>query len=101
MASNDPASEFDQAASRIIDLGNRFLDEHPEADDWEVASGLIAGAVQFWLFSRQPCGDSFCESCAEISTPERRLQMLMDEMSQFAEESDYFHTPNDLLAGRA
>lgn len=101
MASDQRVNEFDQAASRIIDMGNRFLDEHPEADDWEVASGLLAGAVQFWLFSRQPCGDNYCESCAEISTPDQRLNLLIEEIRQFAEESDYFHTPNDLLAGRA
>jgi len=97
----DNNDEFDKAASDTIDLGNRLLDDHPDADNFEVASGLLAGAVQFWLFSRQPCKDPYCTSCADILTPEQRLKLLTEEIRQFAEESDYYHTPNDLIAGHA
>ena len=37
--------EFDTAAERLIELGNRLLDEDDESDSWEVASGLLAGAI--------------------------------------------------------
>lgn len=94
-------SPFDLAAEEVVSLGNRLLDNDPEADAWDVASGLLAGAIQFWLYSRQPCDDPLCETCAEVSTAERRLRQLLDETRQMAEESDYFHSPNDANAGRA
>ena len=77
------------------------VEEDPEADSWDVASGLLAGAVHFWLYSRQPCGDPLCESCTDIDTAEKRLRMLLDETRQSAEESEYFHTPSDANVGRA
>jgi hypothetical protein len=92
---------FDLAAEQVVELGNRLLNQDKDADVWDVASGLLAGAVQFWLYSRQPCGDAFCESCAEVSTAERRLQRLIEEATQFAEESDYYHSPHDSNVGMA
>ncbi|MCQ3935195.1 MAG: hypothetical protein DPW23_09955 [Gammaproteobacteria bacterium] len=48
MVSKDPpATPFDQAAESVVALGNRMLDQDSSADLWEVASGLLAGAVQF------------------------------------------------------
>lgn len=102
MATSDQqATPYDLAAERVVDLGNRLLDEDGGADTWEVASGLLAGAIQFWLFSRQPCDDPFCESCAEVSTAERRLKKLMEEARQLAEDSDYYASPHDVNAGSA
>jgi hypothetical protein len=102
MASTDPADDpFDKAAESVIELGNRMLDQDGSADSWEVASGLLAGAIQFWLFSRQPCDDPFCESCAEISTAERRVQKMITEARQLAEDSDYYASPHDINAGNA
>jgi hypothetical protein len=92
---------FDQAAEQAIALGNRLMEEDAEADAWDVASGLLAGAVQFWLYARQPCGDPLCESCAEVGTAEQRLRQLLEETRQFAEESDYYHSPNDVNVGTA
>jgi hypothetical protein len=94
-------SDFDLAAQRVVDLGNTLLDDDSEADDWEVASGLLAGAVQFWLFTRQPCGDPRCEECSDISTAELRMQRLIEELKLSAEESDYYHSPSDSNVGRA
>lgn len=96
-----PNTPFDLAAERVVDLGNRLLDHDTDADAWEVASGLLAGAIQFWLFSRQPCDDPFCESCAEVSTAERRLRKLVEEARQLAEDSDYYASPHDMNAGSA
>jgi len=95
------ANDFDQAAEKIVELGNQLLDENEQADEWEVASGLLAGAIQFWLFTRQPCGDPSCDSCTEISTAEQRLRTLVEEVSQLAEESDYYHSPRDSNVGTA
>jgi hypothetical protein len=92
---------FDKVAEEVVKLGNGFVDDNPEADPWDVASGVLAGAVHFWLYSRQPCGDPTCESCDEISTAEQRLRLLLEEVRQSAEESDYYHTPNDANVGRA
>ena len=96
-----PDNEFDTAAEKAIDLGNRILEDDEDMDDWAVASGLIAGAVQFWLFSRQPCGSPDCESCSDVSTAQLRMKHLLEEVKQYAEESDYYQTPNDTDVGSA
>ena len=102
MATRDPAANpFDKSAESVIELGNRVLDQDSDADLWEVASGLLAGAIQFWLFSRQPCDDPFCESCAEVSTAERRVKKLIEEARQLAEDSDYYASPHDVNVGSA
>ena len=92
---------FDAAAERMIELGNQLLEQDVDSDSWEVASGLLAGAVQFWLYAHQPCGDLGCESCGEIDTAEKRLQRLTEQVRQSAMESDYYHTPFDTNAGSA
>ena len=94
-------SVFDEAAERAVELGNRLLDDNEDADTWDIASGLLAGAVQFWLYSRQPCGDPFCESCSEVSTAEQRLRKLIEEIREVAETSDYYHSPRDTNVGTA
>ena len=94
-------SAFDQAAQQAVELGNELLNADEEADVWDIASGLLAGAVQFWLYARQPCGDPTCESCAEMSTAEQRLRKLIEETRQLARDSDYYHSPHDSNVGTA
>lgn len=102
MASDDQVpSFFDEAADAAVALGNRLLEENPDADAWDVASGLLAGAIHFWLYTRQPCGDAYCEVCAEVGTAEQRLRQLLEDARQSAEESEYFHSPNDSNVGTA
>ena len=98
---DNETSPFDQAAMAVVELGNQLMDQDKEAEAWDVASGMLAGAIQFWLFTHQPCADKFCESCAEISTAEQRMKLLADELREFAEESDYYHSPTDSNAGTA
>lgn len=100
-AEEQTTNSFDQAAEQVVELGNRLLEHDGTADTWEIASGLLAGAIQFWLFSRQPCDDPFCEACAEVSTAERRLRALVEEARQLAEDSDYYASPHDVNAGTA
>jgi hypothetical protein len=92
---------YDQAAEAVIELGNRMLDDDESVDIWDVASGMLAGAVQFWLFSRQPCNDPMCEACAENSTAERRIRALLKEAKALAEDSDYYDSPHDVKTGTA
>jgi len=92
---------FDDSFQRTVKLGNQIADEDQKADTWDISDGLVAGAIQYWLFSRQPCGDPRCEDCAPFSTAEGRLAELMQLVKQLAEESDYYHTPNDIKAGSA
>jgi len=92
---------YDQVAETIIELGNRMLAEDESADILEVASGIMAGAVQFWLYSRQPCKDPFCQVCVEISTAERRMMALLKETHVLGEESDYYCSANDVTTGTA
>ena len=92
---------FQEAIDAVINGGNRLLESNDEPDAWDVASGLLAGAVHFWLFSRQPCSDPLCESCASVSTADQRLARLIEEVRQHCEESEYFHSPLDRNAGSA
>ena len=98
---DNESSPFDQAAMAVVELGNQILDQHKDADPWDVASGLFAGAIQFWLFTHQPCADPLCESCTEVATAAHRMKMLSDELREFAEESDYYHSPTDSNVGTA
>ncbi len=97
----DQTKLFNTAAWRAVDLGNQMAADDENADLWDIADGILAGAVQFWLYSREPCGDPRCEDCAPLSTAEQRLAELLRMTRQFAEESDYFHTQNDSNVGRA
>jgi hypothetical protein len=92
---------YDQVAEKIVELGNMMLEEDESADVWEVASGIMAGAVQFWLYSRQPCEDPFCHACADISSPDRRMAALTREIRSLGEESEYYSSINDVTTGTA
>lgn len=92
---------FDEAAQQVVDLANRVVDEHPEADMWEIADGLLAGAVHYWLYSRQPCDDPMCEDCAPVCTVALRQAELKKLIQQFSEESDYYQTSADSNAAWA
>jgi len=98
---SEAAHPFDAAFAKAVDLGNQIADNDENADLWDVADGLLAGAVQYWLYSRQPCGDPSCEECLSISTAAGRVAELRRLIDQFSEESQYFHTPSDSNAGRA
>lgn len=98
---NDDDEIFDNAAEAAVKLGNQIVDADKEADPWDVASGVLAGAVHFWLYSHQPCDDPTCESCSEFSTAELRLKQLLEEVRLTALESEYYHSPNDTNVGRA
>jgi len=92
---------YDEAARQAVELGNRIADGDEEADLWDIADGLVAGAIQYWLFSRQPCGDPLCEDCSPLSTAEARLAELHRLVDEFARDSEYFHAPTDSNVGRA
>jgi hypothetical protein len=97
----EATTPFDAAFSRAVDLGNKLAEKDQEADLWDIADGLLAGAVQYWLYSRQPCGDPRCRDCMPISTAEGRMAELRRLIQELAEESEYFHAPTDSNAGRA
>src|SRR4029078_4157639 len=95
------ADPFDAAFSKTVDLANKMADKDKDADLWDIADGMLAGAIQYWLYSRQPCGDTRCQDCMPISTAEGRMSELKRLIEQLASESEYFHTPTDSNAGRA
>jgi hypothetical protein len=98
---HDAPDSFDSAFSKAVDLGNKLADKDKDADLWDIADGLLAGAIQYWLYSRQPCGDTRCQDCMPISTAEGRMAELKRLTDELASESEYFHTPTDSNAGRA
>ena len=98
---NEPEDIFDKAFQRVVEDGNQLARADQAADVWDIADGLLAGAIQYWLFTRQPCGDPACEDCVMISTAHLRMLELQRLARQFAEESDYFHSPSDSDVGRA
>ena len=92
---------FESAFAKAVDLGNKLADKDKDADLWDIADGLLAGAVQYWLYSRQPCGDLRCQDCLPISTAEARVEELKRLVRELAADSEYYHTPTDSNAGRA
>ena len=78
------ADTFDAAFSKTVDLANKMADKDKDADLWDIADGLLAGAIQYWLYSRQPCGDSRCQDCMPISTSEGRMSELKRLIEQLA-----------------
>jgi hypothetical protein len=97
----EDAQAFDEAFSRAVDLGNQIADGDDKADLWDIADGLLAGAVQYWLYTRQPCGDPHCEDCLAIGTADDRMAELRRLVEQLSTESQYFHAPTDSNVGRA
>ncbi|AKS41058.1 hypothetical protein [Wenzhouxiangella marina] len=89
---------FDQAADAVVDLGNRLAAENPDADPWALADGLIAGAVHYWLYAHQP--QDFPDEDDMMSSRER-LEELVRQVMESAEESEYLHSPMDNDVGRA
>lgn len=98
---NNPDETFEQAFEQAVQLGNRLADDDKEADQWDIADGVLAGAIQYWLYSRQPCGDPRCEDCQPVNTAEGRLMELRRLLTSYAEDSDYYHSPSDINVGRA
>ena len=94
-------SPLELAARRAVELGNELANQDEEADLWDVADGLLAGAIHYWLYSRLPCEDPMCEECAPNATAEQRLAELLRLTRELAHDSDYFHSPNDSNVGRA
>ena len=92
---------YNNAAQKLIDLANTLSSDGHSPDVHEVADGLLAGAIHFWLYSRQPCGDAFCESCAPFSDPESRLAVLHELVDELGRDSEYFHAATDTPAGHA
>lgn len=97
----DSVTSFDSAFTKAVDLGNTLADRDKSADLWDIADGLLAGAVQYWLYSRQPCADPRCTDCLSVSTAQDRMAELQRLIRELSEESEYFHSPNDSNAGRA
>lgn len=100
-AITDPDELYDRTADHTVELANSLADHNPEGDPWDIADGLLAGAVHYWLFSRQPCGDPRCENCAPVSTPEARLAELQRVVEELARSSDHYHAPTDSQIGHA
>ncbi len=92
---------YERGARETVELGNRLADSDAEAELGEIADGLLAGAIQYWLYASQPCGDPGCEECKPLCTAELRLEAMRNALEEFARSSEYFHTPTDFDAGRA
>lgn len=92
---------FDNAFQQSVELANRIANKDHEADLWDIADGVLAGAIQYWLYSRQPCGDPRCEDCEAVNTAESRMAELHRAIDEFAADSEYYHSPKDVNVGRA
>ena len=94
--------DFQEAVDAVIACGNKLLETKSETSEvWDVASGILCGAIHFWLFSRQPCKRSVCQPCSSVNTAERRMKALLKEVNAHGEDSEYFHTPHDQNVGSA
>jgi hypothetical protein len=98
---SEDITSYDEAAAQAVELANRLADADQQADIWDIADGVLAGAIQYWLYSRQPCGDPTCTDCEPLSTAELRLKDLQKLVEQLARTSEYFHASTDTDAGHA
>lgn len=98
---NETDDVFDNAFDRAVELGNQIAEQDSEVEVWDVADGMLAGAIQYWLYSRQPCGNPQCEDCAPVSTAEGRMRELTRLVDELARQSEYYHSPSDANVGRA
>lgn len=89
---------FNNAADSVVELGNRLADENPDCDPWALADGLLAGAVHFWLYAHQP---QDIPNPDDMMSARERIEELVQQVMQSAEESEYLHSPNDNDVGRA
>jgi hypothetical protein len=94
---------YNNAAQKLIDLANSLSGEGEgyASDLHEVADGLLAGAIHFWLYSRQPCGDPFCESCGPFADAESRMAILLEMVEELGRDNEYYHASTDTPAGHA
>lgn len=92
---------YDDAARDVVEIANRLAEADENADPQDIADGLLAGAIHYWLYAHQPCSDHRCADCATLRTAEWRLRELMELVEEMARGSDYFHSPDDLMAGSA
>lgn len=92
---------YNEIAGEVIEMANRMADRHIEDVAWDIADGLLAGAVQYWLFSRHPCDDPRCPDCEFLNTAEKRLRELLGIVEEMAKDSEYYHCLNDANVGRA
>jgi hypothetical protein len=86
-----PASVSDD----LVAFANNLAEDNPDADPWEIADGLLSGAIHWWLYANAPCSDPTCEDCASIRTAELRMKTLYRLVREMAETSEYYHSPND------
>jgi hypothetical protein len=82
-------------ADELVNFANSLADSNPDADYWDIADGILSGAVHWWLYANAPCGDPTCTDCESISTAERRMETLRKLVADMAESSEYYHSPND------
>jgi hypothetical protein len=82
-------------ADELVAFANRLAQDNPDADPWEIADGLLSGAVHWWLYANAPCSDPACQDCETIRTAELRMKTLQELVREMAETSEYYHSPND------
>jgi hypothetical protein len=98
---NDEHETYDDTARQVVALGNRLADLDPDDDPRDIADGLLAGAVHWWLYANQPCEDRQCDECSSIATAELRVAEIRRLIEEFAQSSDYYHSPTDHNVARA
>lgn len=89
------------AAREVVDLANKLAEANPEADPWDIADGILSGAIHWWLYANTPCENPQCEDCADIQTAELRMETLRKLLHEMAESSEYYHTTNDANVAHA
>jgi len=85
----------DIVADELVAFANRLAEDNPDADRWEIADGILSGAIHWWLYANAPCDDPTCEDCATIRSAEMRMRTLLGLVTEMAETSEYYHSPND------
>ena len=82
-------------ADHLVAYANQIAADNPDADYWNIADGILSGAIHWWLYANAPCGNPQCEDCESIRNAEQRMITLNRLVTDMAQTSDYYHSPND------
>jgi hypothetical protein len=87
---------IEEAGAAVIDLANRLIKDAQSDEDTDMTViGLLFAAINVSLQQNHPCGRSYCEECAQINTPEKRLAELLRVVERCARLSRAFHAVTD------
>jgi hypothetical protein len=85
------------ACDAVVVLGQQQASDVTTGEERaEIAAGMVAGAIHFWLGAHHPCDRDYCDVCVESNTPQKRLAQLLEMVTCLARASPNYRAENDV-----